>query len=178
MGARRKLQSPFPPAQSWTEGWRVEAASLRKEPQCRCTIKAERKSQSHPINLKSRRPVSRERCRTSHRRRPKLPTCPSIPTASQHNPRLTSRVAPSSQDRRKAWVKPCRREHRGPASQRTSVRPEREPPSGGFSLLTVPLSRTLTRRRRSAARADAVAPPVSLLARGAPHREAPPRTRS
>ena len=66
-------------------------ASLRKEPQCRCRNKAEFRSQSRPISLKSRHPESREPCRTSHRRRRRLPICPLIPTASQCNHRLRSR---------------------------------------------------------------------------------------
>jgi hypothetical protein len=129
MGARRGLQLPFPPAQCLTEGGRVEATSLRKEPQCRCRIKTELRSQSRPTSLKSRRPESQERCRTSHCQRLRLPTCPLIPTANQRNHRLTSRVAPCE-----TRTRPCKRVCRGLASQRTSVRPVREPPSGGFSL--------------------------------------------
>jgi hypothetical protein len=85
-------------AGDWTEIQRVEAPSLRKEPQCRCRIKAERRNPSRPISLTSRRPEGRERCPMTHRRRPRLPTCPLIPTASRRNRRRTSRVAPSLQD--------------------------------------------------------------------------------
>ena len=38
-------------------------------------------------------------------RRPMPPTCPLIPTASRHNPRLTSRGALSSQGRRKGLAR-------------------------------------------------------------------------
>ena len=97
-------------------------------------MKAELRSQSRPTSLKSRRPESQERCRTIHRQHPRLPTCPLIPTASQRNHRLTSRVAPSLRGRRKARKRPCKCENRGLASRGTSVWPVREPPSGGFSL--------------------------------------------
>jgi hypothetical protein len=98
--------------QGWTEGQRVEAASLRKEPQCRSRIKAELRSQSRPTSRRSRRPEGREPCRTSRRQRPRLPTCPLIPTASKCKRRLTSRVAPSSRPKEG----PCKRERRGLAS--------------------------------------------------------------
>ena len=44
--------------------------------------------------------------------RPRLPTCPLIPTGSQRKRRLTSRVAPSSRPKEG----PCKRERRGLAS--------------------------------------------------------------
>jgi len=92
------------------------------------------RSQTRPTSPKSRCRKSRERCPTIHRQRPRLPICPLIPTASQRNHRLTSRVAPSLRGRRKARKRPCKCENRGLASRGTSVWPVREPPSGGFSL--------------------------------------------
>jgi hypothetical protein len=88
----------------------------------------------------SRSPDSRERCPTIHHQRPRLPTCPLIPTASQRNHRLTSRVAPSE-----TRTRPCKRECRGLASQRTFVRPVRESRLRAASLLGFHLPRKLLR---------------------------------
>jgi hypothetical protein len=81
----------------------------------------ELKSRSRLTNLRSRRPESRGRCLMTRRQRPRLPTCPLIPTASRRNRRQTRRVAPSLQD----WKRPgpCKRELRSLASRGTSVCP-------------------------------------------------------
>jgi hypothetical protein len=82
-------------AQGWREIRRVEAASLRKEPQCRCRSMAKSGNLNH---RRERRQGSRERCQAIPHQHPRLPTCPLIPTASRRNRRQTSRVAPSLQD--------------------------------------------------------------------------------
>ena len=56
-------------AQGLDGGPAGRSGPLRKEPQCRCRIKAERKSQSRPTSLRSRCRKNQGRCPPIHRQR-------------------------------------------------------------------------------------------------------------